>query len=451
MDASDALQQAIETANFIRAQRHVDEQQWRRTNDQDAPFDPTLYHGTAGIIIFFLELAKATGDPSYLHDAIDAGEALRDRMHTKQWASVAFATGWAGYAFAFEVLWKETNDNSFRLIAIECIDRLMTQSQPIGAGIGWIEPMPFSDITGFTGDREVFDLSVGAAGAALYLLRAHTSGLHPNAKEWAIAIGERLLEVGEHTSDGTRWALMSDMPFPFTAPNFAHGGAGVGYFFAQLYDLTNDQRHLQAALGAGRYVMSRASAVDPIDTGNENNRPAVLVCHTEELKPPMFYLGECHGPTGTWRLLMSLARITGDASWISHADSLRNGIAAIGAPKNRSAGWWQNHGQCCGDAGLGDSALAMWSATNNDSYLRLAIDCAEVISTAATVEFANETMQRSWAQCEHRARPKFIQQQTGYMQGAAGIGSFLLHLAEAQSSEKSIKSSVRIWFPDEPM
>lgn len=36
---------------------------------------------------------------------------------------------------------------------------------------------------------------------------------------------------------------------------------------------------------------------------------------------------------------------------------------------------------------------------------------------------------RSWSQAEHRARPDFVETQTGFMQGAAGIGSFLLHLA----------------------
>ena len=33
----------------------------------------------------------------------------------------------------------------------------------------------------------------------------------------------------------------------------------------------------------------------------------------------------------------------------------------------------------------------------------------------------------AWDQAEHRARPDWVQRQTGYMQGAAGIGGFLLH------------------------
>ena len=58
---------------------------------------------------------------------------------------------------------------------------LKAQATELGSGIGWIEPAPFSDITGFTGDREIYDQSVGAAGAGLVFLCSggslnHTSG-----------------------------------------------------------------------------------------------------------------------------------------------------------------------------------------------------------------------------------------------------------------------------------
>ena len=33
-----------------------------------------------------------------------------------------------------------------------------------------------------------------------------------------------------------------------------------------------------------------------------------------------------------------------------------------------------------------------------------------------------------WVQAEHRVRPELLQAQTGYMQGAAGVGLFLLRL-----------------------
>ncbi len=442
MDPVVALQHAIDAEAFIHSLSITNEGpdlreiRWRQSTDANAPSDLTLYHGSAGIIVFLLELAEATGNSIYRDRAIAAGHGVANNMRTKQWASVSFSTGWAGFAFALQTLADRTGIAEFRETAAFCLDRLIAQSKSVGNGIGWIEPAPFGDITGFKDKREIFDLSVGAAGAGMMMLQAHKTSLHPRAYEWACLIGERLLEVGEHTEHGTRWGLMSDMPFAFTAPNFAHGGAGVGYFFAHLYDDTKDRRYLDAAISAANYLKSKATAVD-VD--------AFLICHTEEQTPPLFYLGECHGPAGTWRLLATLSRITGNAEWAYYASALRKGVDALGAPAARSTGWWNNHSQCCGDAGLGDSALAMWKATGDAQYRALAHGCADVIERAATRH--GETL--SWQQAEHRARPTFVQAQTGYMQGAAGIGSFFVHLATEHLATDVSKPSARILFPDE--
>ncbi|MCK7469745.1 MAG: hypothetical protein MZU95_02255 [Desulfomicrobium escambiense] len=53
----------------------------------------------------------------------------------------------------------------------------------------------------------------------------------------------------------------------------------------------------------------------------------------------------------------------------------------------------------------------------------------------------------SWVQAEHRTRPDYLFAQTGYMQGAAGIGTYLLRLAEAGSGMKRTK---RLVLPDTP-
>jgi lantibiotic modifying enzyme len=239
--------------------------------------------------------------------------------------------------------------------------------------------------------------------------------------------------VVETDPAGLRWRLMSDMPFPFTAPNFAHGGAGVGYFMAEMYRATNDERYLTAAIGAANYVRSRTS-----EMGN-----GCLVCHTEELVPPMFYLGMCHGPVGTGRLFRLLGAITGDDSWAATERSLMHGLLSTGAPEQRSIGLWQNYGQCCGDAGIGDYCLAMFHATGEEVYLDVANRCAAYI---LSVSVAPGNGMRAWHQAEHRARPKFQQTQTGYMQGAAGIGSFLNHLATTHAGKPT-----KISFPDMPI
>jgi lantibiotic modifying enzyme len=278
----------------------------------------------------------------------------------------------------------------------------------------------------------VIDLSVGAAGAGVIFLYAHRQGLDDRALGWAQQTAERLLEVAESTPDGPRWPMMADMPFAFTAPNFAHGGAGVGYFLADLYKDTANKEYLDTAIAAARYVQSRAVA----------SGKGCLVCHNEEQQPPtLFYLSVCHGPAGTGRLMFLLNEITEDPAWLDWVHDNMQGLLATGAPETRSAGLWQNLGQCCGDAGIGDYALSLFRTTGKKLYLDLAQRIANYAITQS--EFVDGG--RFWQQAEHRNRPDFLESQTGYMQGAAGLGSFLLHLATVEGRNPS-----KITLPETP-
>lgn len=426
------MSSAREAARFIRSQKLEDQQAWRRHDAPDAGSDHSLYHGSCGVILMLLELHAAGADPAALDEAVAAGEAVQAYVRRKDWLSVSPSRGWPGYAFALNELARASGRDDFRATAAACLDRLFRQAVDLGAGIGWVEPMPFSEITGMTGDREIYDQSVGAAGAGLVLLYAHVEDLHPEALDRAVAVGERLLEVAEPDPDGLRWRMMADMPFAFTAPNFAHGGAGVGYFLLQLHRATGEARYLEAAREAARYALSRATPAGPRGR---------LICHTEEARKPIFYLGACHGPAGTGRLLLELHAVTGEAEWLDAARALMEGLLSTGAPEARSKGLWNNHGQCCGDAGIGDFALLMAERTGESTWLDLAVRCADVI--VAHAERTGEGLR--WRDAEHRDRPEFVQAQTGYMQGAAGIASFLIHLATTQAG-----APVKIPLPDYP-
>ena len=114
---------------------------------------------------------------------------------------------------------------------------------------------------------------------------------------------------------------------------------------------------------------------------------------------------------------------------------------STGAPEARSKGLWNNHGQCCGDAGIGDFALLMAARTGEAAYRDLAARCADVILAHSELTDGR----RRWRHAEHRDRADFLQAQTGYMQGAAGIASFLIHLATTQAG-----APVKIPMPDWP-
>ena len=71
--------------------------------------------------------------------------------------------------------------------------------------------------------------------------------------------------------------------------------------------------------------------------------------------------------------------------------------------------------------------MYLYDETKDERYLAFANRIAKhLVSAEHSSASADQSI--SWAQAEHRSRPDFTERQTGYMQGAAGIGSFLLHL-----------------------
>jgi lantibiotic modifying enzyme len=429
------LEQAAQVETFIHGNQ-VDTQTgicWNRIPDSKPTH--TFYHGSAGIIAFYLELFLATQDETHRNTALAAGDDLlayvQKQAEAEKFITCGFFSGWPGYVFTLNELYKISGDKKYLTGAELALARLTAQASELGSGIGWVEPIPFSDITGIKGERELIDFSVGAAGAGLIYTYAHRNGFGADALERAIQTADRLLEVGEETPDGTSWLMMVDMAFLFTAPNFAHGSAGVGYFFADLYKDTQDQRYLDAAISAADYVMTKTFEQDQ----------GFLVCHNEEEDPARtFYLGVCHGPAGTGRLMFLLSELTGDKKYFVWLEKNFLGLESTGAPEIRSRGLWQNHGQCCGDAGIGDYALYLFNETKNPHYLEF----AQRVATHM-VDVADPSKGLSWDQAEHRGQPDFLEKQTGYMQGAAGIGSFLVHLGTTLK-EKPVK----LVMPDTP-
>ena len=405
---------------------------WRRIPGGEP--SRTLYHGSAGIILFYLELYRATGDDDFLATAVAAGDDLLAYVSTKisvgEQLTIAIYSGWPGFVIVLTELFKASHEERFREGAIAALDQVAAQSSEIGDGIGWIEDLPFSDITGITGKGEVVDLSIGAAGAGIVLLYAFREGLL-DSLELATRAADRLLEIAEMMGDEMRWLMLAEMPFPFTTPNFDHGPAGVGYFLADLYRETNDERYLDAAKAGSRYVMARST---PQAQGH-------LVCHNEEQQPPeLFYLGVCHGPPGTGRFMYLMYAITDDVTYLEWLEDNFTGLLSTGAPERRSKGLWQNFGLCCGDAGIGDYALFLYDVTDDARYLQFAERVGNYLVGASESQDGV-----SWEQAEHRSRKGFLETQTGYMQGAAGIGSFLLHLATVEKGAPS-----KIVLPETP-
>ncbi|HEX9893671.1 MAG TPA: lanthionine synthetase LanC family protein [Gemmatimonadales bacterium] len=368
---------------------------------------PDLYNGMPGVVLFYLELFKTTGQNHFLHEAELGARQLASRLPQ----SAGLYTGLAGTAFVLERTATIGGRSEFTHASLRCTALLLDQATAEGDGVQW---------------NDTTDIIAGSAGIGLTLLMLEPSLGGPRARELAVLAGRRLLELGTPAEGGLTW--MMNPTFPRNMPNFSHGTAGVAYFLARLHALTGEAMFLDGAKAGARYLQAIAA---PKGAG-------VVIRHHDGDGEQLFYLSWCHGPAGTARLFHQLALVDpGFRPWVAR---LARGIPALGVPR-RSDGFWNNISQCCGNAGV----------------VQFALDRARTHRDPGALEFARQVtadlMQRAtpdrdglkWVQAEHRVQPENLVAQTGFMQGAAGVGTVLLHLDAAERGD-----DWSITFPDSP-
>jgi lantibiotic modifying enzyme len=397
------LDAALKAYRWIRTARIETPEGYVWLTDPERPegFDttPDLYTGSSGIVLFLLELAKATGDKSYREEIQYGADALIASLPEKvrlDRAENGLYSGVAGVGFTLDRVFQETKDEKYRKAAIRCRDLIHAAASPAGKGAEW---------------GKITDIIAGAAGTGLYLLHVARSMDDPASGELAAKAGLRLIELGIPENGGLKWR--SDPEFPRLMPNFSHGTAGVAYFLATLHQETGRQEFLDAALAGARYLQSIA----------KTEGDTCVIFHDEPDNKTLYYLGWCHGPVGTSRLWIRLNQIDPKAGWLAWAKKGANGIITSGIPEKQTPGFWNNLGQCCGSAGVADFFLDLGKLTGDRSYTDYSRRVVRNLLERATPTSGDGL---KWIHAEHRVKPEYTYAQTGYMQGAAGIGMLLL-------------------------
>lgn len=371
-----------------------------------------LYSGSPGVILFFIEFSKTTKDKSYLKDARAGADYLIARL--PEIKETGLYEGIAGLGFVFIETYKATKNEKYRQAAQQVVKLLKERANEKGAGAQW---------------SETTDIISGNAGTGLFLLYAARELKDDSLRDLAAKAGRRLIEVGRAETVGTKWAM--DDVFPRLMPNFSHGTAGVSYFLATLYRETKRKEFLDAALAGAEYLKSIA----------ETDGDVCLIFHNEPNGKDLYYLSWCHGPAGTARLFYRLYEITNDKAWMDWVERAARGVMKSGVPERQTAGLWNNVGQCCGTAGIGEFSLNLYQVTNDKTYL----EYTRRITDNLLARAAKDAKGTKWIHAEHRVRPDLLIAQTGFMQGASGIGMFLLRLDAAEKKRKPF-----VTFPDTP-
>lgn len=424
------LDAALKAARWIRSARVAAPQGYlwldAPERSEEMAADPRLYNGTPGIILFLLELARVTGDDSHLEQAAYGADWLISCVPAKlpedDREITALYVGFAGIGLTVHRVWKATGKEVYLKEAQRCLDLVQAAAKPAGAGVEW---------------GPILDVVAGSAGTILYLLEMARELDRPAARELALKAGLRLAELGIPEADGLKWRMTTDADHQYLyhrlMPNFSHGTAGIAYALATLHLETGRRELLDAALAGARYLQSVA-----VTEGD-----GCLIFHHEN-EPEgrnLHYLGWCHGPVGTVRLFYQLAKATKDDSWMDWVRRGSRSILASGIPEKQTPGFWNNAGQCCGLAGVAEFFLRLHKVTGEPELLAFARRVGEALLAKATP--AGDGLK--WVHAEHRVRPEYVFAQTGYMQGASGIGLLMLHL---DAVERGSEWAFRL--PDSP-
>jgi lantibiotic modifying enzyme len=404
---------AVDAAKWIRTTRVATTFgiAWPSDPAKPGSVSTALYSGSPGVVLFMLELHHATGEAAYLDDARRGADDLATKIGSEPEAGLY--EGIAGIGFTLGETWRATHDEKYRRAALSAVRALEQRAAPVGKGVQW---------------NNTTDIIAGGAGIGLFLLYADEMLQAPGARALAIKAGDHLIDLGEPSKGGARWAMNPGVQRQM--PNFSHGTAGIAYYFASLYKVTREPRFLDAALAGARYITAIAKTDGDI----------CLVQHDQD-NLDLYYLGWCHGPVGTARLFYQLYKVTGDKTWMTWVAKSANGISKSGIPEQRTPGFWNNVSQCCGSAGVAEFFLDLYGETKEPRYLDFASKMtADLLGRATRDERGTR-----WVQAENRTEPANVVAQTGYMQGAAGIGMWFLRLDGVQRQRAPF-----VHFPDSP-
>lgn len=391
----------------------------------------TIYSGNAGTVLFLLELAQATGDSSYLAEARRGADQIaatwREVLTFKSLialenANLAFGFGLSGTAFVLAQAWLATNEPRYREAALAITQQIVEAARPSGDGVAWIGAA---------------SAGLGDGAIILYLLWAARTFGDPSLTALAARAGEPILRAAERDPrGGLKWVGFPvesiGLPPGSYMPNFEFGTAGVAYVLARLYEETGDARFLAAAREGAAHVQALATV--------END--AALLFYREPDLTDLYYLGYCHGPVGTARTFYQLYRVTQEPAYLEWTERFARGVLASGAPEQQTPGLWNVVCQCCGTAGISDFFVSLWHATGRAEYLDYARRTGA--QTLARASAADGTGAR-WYQAWTRTQPDALAAETGYMIGAAGVGSAFVHLHQAEQGRYEA-----IVFPDNP-
>jgi hypothetical protein len=372
----------------------------------DEEFDPTLYSGTAGIMLALLEGYRHFGDDRYAVAAVRGATAVQAAADSG-WELSSLYSGLTGLAFALRATGELLGEQAAEQAARRALDLVRSR---------------------FDGRRwsDQFELLGGNAGIALGAVAAGDLDL-------AVLAVTPYLVTAEPTAGGVQWEVRAGVPARFH--HISHGTLGIVCALAAVGRAADRTDLVELALAGAADVVSR----------NEAGPEGFLVPHSDpQHKPELverYSYGWCHGPAGDAQAFRLLGHVTGDPAWAGLADRCWHTVIHSGLPSRRRPGFWDNNGRCCGTAGV--LALACDRHVEQADELTFADVLAGDIAARATTDGDGAR----WSNYEHRVTPSTLAPRVGWAMGNAGIVRELLRYARLHDQQDP---GYAITWPDHP-
>ena len=336
--------------------------------------------GTAGVGAFYAELFRHTRQDGYLKKASALLEDAVNAYRRSGSQSNALIVGSTGIAFSALAAYRSTGERRFLEIA-----------EQLAAEIG----APHDN-----------EYALGAAGIGIFMLNLAQVTGKTAWRDKAVEMASYLLKTAVRTNGKAKWKF--DAPAMFTV-GFGHGVAGIGYFFAHLYRITQDPLYKTLAIEAGNYVLSLA---------DQDERGGYHWANFD----PMIRFGKwyqwSHGSPGIGHLFIGLDEIDHNRRW-------ERGLSGSIAATVRDGPTFRGVDGSCARSGQGDLLIEAYFATRKEAYLQEALRFGAIL-------FAEEKTDGSGNPCG-----------AGYIYGLAGVGYYYLRLSSPLTVDLPFQVYVR--------
>ncbi|MGI9517455.1 MAG: lanthionine synthetase LanC family protein [Pirellulaceae bacterium] len=391
-----------------------------------------LYQGLPGILLFYHRLHEVTGEERYQVKSRQLANLIAEHLDQQDGSGdPGLFTGYTGLGW---VLLK-TYPGEHRDSILHCVELLTETAQQREVQATSFDGIPRNAVTW----NQVTDVIGGSAGIGLFLVHCSAEPEINSEKAWELA-GAAAVGLHEDAQrvdldNGIGWKWMMSPTFQREMPNYSHGTAGICDFLLAVHEeqlrrdkLPVPQGELQTVYD-GQFAVWAGRGANYLAALDTVHGARGLLPHHFPDGDELFYLGWCHGPAGTCQLANRLGAMEDQASWQDYSKLATDELVRAALHANRTDGFWNNVGICCGSAGVGSFLVDQSIRYENDDYLTEAKRIAEdILARGAVGETADGRPTLCWTQAEHRVRPEFLQTQSGLMQGAAGVGLFLIQL-----------------------